>query len=228
MMWAVLPIKDLSEAKQRLAPVLAPHERRRLFAAMVEDVLAALARTPALDDILVVTRDPAAARLASHYGARVLPEAENRGQTSAVAAAAAELAAAHVDAMLAVPGDVPLITRGEIEAVLAAHGAAPAMTPAMTIVPAWDRRGSNCLLCSPPGLIPFAFGNDSFQPHLAAARAAGVEPRIVPLPGIGLDIDNPADLRMLLARPAETRCHAFLAESGIAARLAAEPDIAKG
>src|SRR5690606_19241786 len=112
----------------------------------------------------------------------------------------------------------------ELETVLDAHGPAPAVT----IVPAWDARGSNCIVCSPPGLIPFSFGNDSFGPHRAAAQAAGVEPRILRLPGIGLDIDNPAELRMLSTRPAASRAQDWLAASGVAARLAGEPERVKG
>ena len=72
------------------------------------------------------------------------------------------------------------------------------------IVPAHDRRGSNAILVSPPGAVPFAFGNDSFQPHLAAARAAGLDPVILPLPGIGLDCDNPEDMAMFAATPSAT------------------------
>ena len=214
-MWAVLPIKNLSDAKQRLAPVLSAGERRGLFAVMVEDVLSALAMADGLDGVLVITRDSDAAALARRYGARVLIEDANCGQTSAVQAGVQALAAEGADGMLAVPGDVPLVTPVEITAILAAHQA----SPAMTIVPAWDERGSNGIACSPPDLIPFSFGNDSFRPHLAAARAAGVEPRILKLPGLALDVDNPADLRALIARPATTRAHAFLVDSGIAVRL---------
>ena len=39
-LWAVVPVKDLQHAKQRLAGVLDAAERRALFAAMLEDVLA--------------------------------------------------------------------------------------------------------------------------------------------------------------------------------------------
>jgi 2-phospho-L-lactate guanylyltransferase (CobY/MobA/RfbA family) len=44
-----------------------------------------------------------------------------------------------------------------------------------------------------------------------------VEPRILRLPGLGLDIDTPDDLRELLARGAGGATGAFLAASGIAA-----------
>jgi 2-phospho-L-lactate guanylyltransferase len=92
----------------------------------------------------------------------------------------------------------------------------------MTIVPARDQQGSNCIICSPPDSVALRFGDNSFFPHLEVARNAGIAPTIVPLPGIGLDIDNAADLEALLARPAETRSHAYLHESGIAARLSME------
>ena len=79
--------------------------------------------------------------------------------------------------------------------------------------------GTNCVLCSPPDVLPFAFGHDSFGPHCDAARARGITPRIVPLPGLGLDIDTPDDLRVFVARPAAGRILDYLRESGIAERL---------
>lgn len=216
-MWAVLPIKDLDAAKQRLTDVLSPAERRGLFRAMVEDVLAALAAVDALDGVMIVSGDPEAAALADRYGARLLHEPENQGHTAAVTTAASVLVAEGADGMVQVPGDVPLITAEEVAGVLAMHGAGRAMT----IVPAHDERGSNCVVLSPPDVMPLRFGNDSFFPHLASARERGLEPRIVEMPGLALDIDTPADLTLLLQRPAPTRTHVFLDESGIAARLGA-------
>jgi len=217
-MWAVVPAKDFTQAKQRLADVLSADQRRALFAAMFEDVLAALGATAALAGVLVVTRDATAAVLARRYGAVVLEEAANRGQSAAVATAAAWLAARHdAEGMLAVPGDVPLATAAEFAQVIAAHGA----SPAMTIVPARDGRGSNCLVCSPPELIDFQFGNDSCAPHLRAARAAGVTPRVLRLPGLGLDIDRPDDLAALVQMSGYTRAQQWLRANAVAERLAA-------
>lgn len=214
-MWAVLPAKDMVDAKQRLAEALSPAERRLLFRTMYEDVLAALTRAARLSGVAVITRDPEAGSVARAYGAHLIPEPENRGQTAAIERAAAELTASGASGMVTIPGDAPLITGAEIDAVVATHGTGRAMT----IVPAHDRRGSNCIAVTPPGLIPFSFGNDSFRPHLAAARERGIEPRILDLPGIALDIDTPDDLRLLIARGGDTRTHAYLASSGIAARL---------
>ena len=81
--WAMVPVKDFGGAKQRLAGILGPLERRRLAIVMLEDVLSALRRTPALAGIIVVTRDSTAKDIAETYGARVLSEPENQGQSAA-------------------------------------------------------------------------------------------------------------------------------------------------
>ena len=216
---AVLPVKDRGDAKQRLAGFLNASERQRLALAMAEDVLETLARVPGLSDIVVVTRDERAAALAERHGAWVLTEPSNDGQSVAVERAAAALSREGANSLLQVPGDVPGASVEEIDAVLAAHEGTGADRPAVTLVPAHDRRGTNCVLCTPPGVLPFHFGHDSFGPHCAAARAQGIAPRILPLPGLGLDIDTPDDLRAFAARPVPGRTLDYLRESGIAARL---------
>ena len=216
-MWAVLPAKDFADAKQRLAGVLSAPERRQLFRTMFADVLAALAACPSLDGIVVMTRDAEAAEMGTLHGARILGEPANLGQTEAVSRAVAVLVADGVTGVATFPGDIPLATTAEIETVLRRHR--DETPPAMTIVPAHDRRGSNCIVLSPPTLIPFQFGNDSFAPHLAAARARRIEPTVLDLPGLALDIDTPDDLLCLLARTGDSRTHAYLEDSGIAGRL---------
>ena len=204
---AVVPVKNLGNVKQRLAGVLGQPERTALFRAMLEDVLEALAGASSLAGIALVTRDDEAIALAERYGAECLIEPENRGHTAAVEFAARALADRGAGALLQVPGDIPRVTSEEIEEVIAAH--APA--PAVTIAPSRDFRGSNAVLCSPPDVFPFRFGDDSFYPHLAAARGIAVEPTVIELPGIGLDIDTPDDLEAFLASPSDTRAYRLLA-----------------
>ena len=216
---AVLPVKDFGHAKQRLAGFLSAVERRLLAEAMAEDVLETLSQVSELSEIIVVTRDERAFELAARHGARVLAEPSNDGQSAAVERAAAAMGRAGVESLLQVPGDVPGASADEIAAVLAAHGRASDGAPAVTLVPSYDRRGTNCVLCSPPDVLPFAFGHESFGPHCEAARAQGIAPRIIALPGLGLDIDTPDDLRAFVARPAAGRTLDYLRESGIAERL---------
>jgi 2-phospho-L-lactate/phosphoenolpyruvate guanylyltransferase len=191
--WAAVPVKEFAGAKQRLGSLLTPRQRHDLAAAMLEDVLAVLADA-VLAGVMVNTVDPLAAELAHRYGARVVTDGARDGHTGAVAAMARILAAERQEAMLTVPGDIPRVTATEIASVVEARRPAPSIT----IVPAHDERGSNAVLCSPPLVMPLRFGDDSFLPHLAAARAIGIEPTIVRLPGIGLDIDQPRDIQALL------------------------------
>jgi 2-phospho-L-lactate guanylyltransferase len=214
-LWAVVPVKDLAHAKQRLAGVLDAAERQGLFAAMLEDVLAALAASEALAGSLVVTRDPLARDLAAGYGARVLVEPVNRGHTAASTLGAATLAAEGAAGMLQLPADLPLLTAPDVDAVLQAH----AQAPSVTLAPSRDRRGSNAVACSPPDLLPLRFGDDSFFPHLECARSLGIEPAVVERPGLALDVDTPADLAAFLATPSATRAYAYLMQGGIAERL---------
>jgi 2-phospho-L-lactate/phosphoenolpyruvate guanylyltransferase len=189
--WAAVPVKEFAGAKQRLSPLLTSQQRQALAAAMLEDVLAALADAP-ISGIMVNTLDPLATEIARRYGARVITDNARDGHTGAVAAMARILAEEGND-MLALPGDIPRVTATEIAAVIEARRAAPSLT----IVPAHDGRGSNAVLCSPALVMPLQFGDDSFVPHLAAARALGIEPTVVGLPGIGLDIDQPRDIEVL-------------------------------
>ena len=94
------------------------------------------------------------------------------------------------------------------------------------IVPALDLGGSNCVACSPPDCMEFGFGLDSFRRHISIARERGIVPQVAKLPGIGLDIDTPEDLKMLIetidkdARDGrEYSTVRFLTSSGIVQRL---------
>ena len=204
---AVVPVKDLGNAKQRLAGVLGQPQRTALFRAMLEDVLEALSGVTSLAGIVIVTCDEEAMAMAKVCGAECLVEPKNRGHTAAVDFAARALSSRGAGALLQVPGDIPRVTSEEIEAVIAAH--APA--PSVTIAPSRDHRGSNAVLCSPPDVFPFRFGDDSFHPHLAAARAIGIEPTVIERAGIGIDIDTPDDLEAFLASPSDTRAYRLLA-----------------
>ena len=215
-LWAVVPVKELPNAKRRLAGVLAPAERHALFRAMLEDVLSALAASAGLAGILMVTRDAEARRLAEACGARVLIEEVNQGHTAASTLGARALAKEGRAGMLQLPADIPLVRPDDIGALLQTHQVAPAVT----LAPSRDRRGSNAVACSPPDLLPLRFGDDSFVPHLQRARALGIEPRIVERPRLALDVDTPDDLAAFLAAPSKTRAYAYLAESGIARRMA--------
>ena len=217
--WAVIPVKETSGAKERLADAVPRHLRPGLALAMLEDVLASVAKTlhqgpRGLAGIAVVTLDPAARALAQRYGARILTEDARGGHTGAVAAAARTLAAEGKHGMLQMPGDIPLVSADEISLLLAQRRPAPSFT----IAPSHDDLGSNAVLVCPPTAVPLTFGDDSFYPHLRAAQACGIEPKIVRQPGIGRDIDRPEDIWAFVELRSHTRAQAFLERHGLTPR----------
>ena len=119
--WAVVPVKELTGAKQRLSSCLTPEERRALATIMLEDVLDALSAVSQLAGILVVTLDPGATSLAGRYGARIVTEGAREGHTGAVTAGARLLVREGRAGMMTMPGDIPRVSSAEIAATLAAH-----------------------------------------------------------------------------------------------------------
>ncbi len=214
-LWAVVPVGPFAQAKRRLMPCLAPHERVACARAMLADVLSALGRCTELAGTVVVTGDADAAAMAEAAGALVLHDSENAGVGAAAEMAARHLAREGRDGMLLIPADLPLIRPEDIAAIVRAHRAAPSVT----LVPASVDGGTNALACSPPDAIGFRFGADSFRLHREAARERGIEATVLELARVGRDIDRPDDIAAFLACPTATRSYACLSANGIAHRL---------
>jgi len=214
-MWCIIPIKSLNQAKHRLKHVLYPDERQEFFKAMFEDVLSTMMSVPDFEQVAVATVCPAACIIAKKYGAIVLSTSQDEGQTAAVERSAKILDARGITSMLVIPGDVPLVTVEEIKIVLDLHEKAPSMT----IVPAQDELGSNCIALSPTIAAPLRFGPNSYFPHLETARKLGLSLQSPKLPGLGLDIDTPEDLLVLSRQTVCTRAQEYLRKKKIMERL---------
>ena len=203
----LIPVKNLSSAKQRLAALLDQPSRTRLAQAMLHDVLSTLQGWKNRPQIAVVTGDPYAVSLAREYGFEIIPEPDNPGETAAIEMATGVALERGADSTLVIPADIPLIQAWELEEIMK-H--APA--EGSVLVPAADGRGTNAAFRRPANLFPLRFGNDSFKPHHAAAQATGKPCVVLNLPGIAADVDNPADLRQLLSLPGETRAQRLARE----------------
>lgn len=201
----LVPVKNLSGAKQRLAAVLDQPARTALAQAMLRDVLAAIASWARRPACAIVTSDPFAIDLAKKYAFEVIPDPANPGETGAIEMATQLCAARGVQSTLVIPADIPLIEARELEQVFS-----QAPDAGSVLVPAADGRGTNAAFRRPANLFPLRFGNDSFRPHLAAAQATGKPCKVLQLPGIALDVDNPADLHEVIQRPGEGRTQGLL------------------
>jgi 2-phospho-L-lactate/phosphoenolpyruvate guanylyltransferase len=189
---AILPIKSFDQAKQRLRHELAAHDRRALVEAMFADALVALGRVQTLERIVVVSGDRIAQRIAGGYGATVV-EDDERGHNNAAAKGIESIQRDDIERALLVPGDCPLLSPGDLNALLA-H---PAGEHSALIVPDRHGTGTNALLLTPPDVLAPSFGPDSCRRHQADASAAGVAAEVVELDSLALDVDTPEDLEAL-------------------------------
>jgi 2-phospho-L-lactate guanylyltransferase len=187
---AVLPVKSFSRAKQRLGEAVGSGEREELAAAMVNDVLSTLATVPEIDDVVVVTAEPIAARAGEEAGATVVDDPEEAGQSAAAARGIDAALVRGADRVLLVPGDCPALDLHELSALLARPGE-------VVIVPDRHGTGTNALVLTPPTVIAPSFGAGSFARHAALGRAAGAAVKVSELPSLALDVDTPDDLAAL-------------------------------
>lgn len=212
----LVPIKDTATAKQRLAAVLDQPSRTELAQAMLHDVLTTLHKWENRPPVGIVTGDSYATNLAAEYGFEVIPDRDNPGETGAIEMATRICVERGVDFTMVIPADIPLIQAWELDKILRY---APA--EGSVLVPAGDGRGTNAALRRPADLFSLRFGNDSFKPHHAAAQAAGKPCIVLQLPGIAVDVDNPADLLQLIALPGRTRAQQLARQWNLSDRLQA-------
>ncbi len=193
----LVPIKEAAYAKQRLATILTMKERIELARAMCHDVLQTLAEWNDHPEVNVVTTDAFARELAARFKFGVIGD-NNSGETHAIALATSESKARGATCTWVIPADIPLASSEELQAIAEA-----APSSGSVLVPDAAGRGTNAALRSPADLFPLRFGNDSYLPHLAAARATGLPYVTLQLPGIARDIDRPDDLLALAAADGE-------------------------
>lgn len=212
----LLPIKDLRNAKQRLAGVLTSEERFGLAQAMLTDTIRAVRGAKRADRIFVITNYEPAMEAAAKYSWEILREEHQISESASVDYASRLCADGGVTALLRLPLDLPLVRPGDIDDLLATECAAPAAV----MVPSRDGTGTNAILRMPPALFPSHFGQESFSKHRREAEQAGARIIVRRNDRLEMDVDDEADLHALLRHDlTNTATGKWLEESGVAARF---------
>lgn len=193
----LIPVKDLSRAKQRLAPWLSHEDRMALATAMFEDFCAAAVCARGMDRVYLVSNYGPAIERAEANGWEIIRETEQQSESASVDAASRHCAADGVTALARVPIDLPLVTPVDIDAIFQAVGP----TPSIVIVPSRSGTGTNALLRTPPTLFRSHFGPNSFPKHLAEGERCRAECFVLRNERLELDVDDWDDLQVLSARP---------------------------
>ena len=200
---ALIPVRSIAGAKKRLATCLDDARREELALAMLEDMLAALRASTALDRIVVVSSDAALLRHARRCGAETIEEGPAAlGLNAAVTFAAERLQAEGVTRLLTIPGDVPLLDPFEIDALFEVN----AERYPVIAAPSASATGTNALVTSPPTVIDFRFEGESLDAYRRECRDRGVEMLILCLESFAIDLDTPADLDALPIKDGYRTC----------------------
>jgi 2-phospho-L-lactate guanylyltransferase len=192
-LWAIVPVKPLRRGKSRLAGTLNEDQRTALNRSLLTHTLETLSDLKEVDGVLVVSRDPNALTIAREHGARTVQEDGQPELNTALKRATIVAQVYATRGVLVLPADLPLITRDDI-LTLIKRAVEP---PVVVIAPDRHGKGTNALLISPPGLIEYDFGENSFQRHCELIKKAGARLEIVDLPSLGLDLDVPEDFELI-------------------------------
>lgn len=171
---AVLPVKTFGRAKSRLGGL----DRPALAAAMVADVLEALAQLPELE-VVVVSSEPSLRA--------DVPDPAETGHNGAALLGIREALARGAERVLLLAGDCPAVDPDELRDLLATE-------EPVAIVPDRHGTGTNALLLTPPDRFVPSFGPGSFARH---RELAGADVRVAELPSLMHDVDTLDDLRSL-------------------------------
>jgi 2-phospho-L-lactate guanylyltransferase len=191
---AVVPVKGFSSANARLDSVLSEEERSSLAEGLFLDLIMKLPRCRCVDEILVVTADPSAARQARWFGHKALEQAADEGHAEAASAGARYALDEGAERVVMLPVDCPLLDTEELDAHI---GRSPR---SVLIVPDRHGTGTNALQLSPPDIFVPAFGPDSCARHVSRARAAGVSFALEQVESLAIDLDTPEDMSLLRDR----------------------------
>ncbi len=191
--WAIVPVKPLRFGKSRLSTILSAEQRAVLNRRLLQHTLDVLTGIDEIDNILVISRDPAALAISRSKGAHTLLEDGTPHLNTALKRATSLARAQAAHSLLILPADLPLLAPTDVRAILKRGRIAP------VVVIAPDRRkdGTNGLFVDPAGLIEYGFGPGSYERHCERARQAGANLEILTRKALGLDLDLPEDMDLL-------------------------------
>jgi 2-phospho-L-lactate guanylyltransferase len=203
--FAVVPVKTLQKSKTRLSSVFSFQERSLFTLAMLEDVLSAL-KSSEVDRVIIVSSDSTVKKFVKDLDATFLEE-KTQGLNQALNQATEWCIRNSAESVLVLPADIPLVTSKDINQLVKL-----ATNNSMVISPS-QNGGTNALLQSPPGIVSFCFGPDSFKKHVGKALAENVQTKIYASASLMLDIDSETDFEQLLKMGKHTVSYSFLKQS---------------
>lgn len=190
---ALVPIKALIDAKQRLNPALTQSQRQQLSQAMAHDVLSALSSVPNLA-LSVCAGDDFGVELAQKFNATLIHDSElpSAGLDAIAATYSQRMTTQGYSHAMIVHADIPLLTTNTLERIFDSEAS-------HDVILVTDRHGAGTNIVSWRLRSGFAtnFGTDSRARHLTQCAELNLRACEIHCDNAALDIDTPSDLQLL-------------------------------
>ncbi len=189
-LWAIIPIKPLRRGKSRLSSILSEQEREDLNHNLLIHSINCLKQVKEVDQIVVISHDPAALSFSREFGVKTIQENRNTNLNNALRKATQAAKAFSASKILVIPADLPLILPEDLSELISKSKSAP------EIIISPDRKmyGTNALFINPTGIMDYDFGQWSFKKHIEQAERKKIRVEIYNNDRIGFDLDLPEDL----------------------------------
>jgi 2-phospho-L-lactate guanylyltransferase len=196
--WVLVPVKILSDSKQRLEARLGTN-RAGFTEAMLTDVFEAMIASNTASHVAVVTADPTVSMIAGQKGFHVVKESGSAGMISAIERGIDAIGEWGGRRTAVLHADIPLITGAEFDRVIHEFERQTGDEErCIGLCPSADRNGTNCLIMDGHPGFSFCYGPDSYRLHVECAHNSGY--RLISLysPTISMDIDDEQDLEAMM------------------------------
>ncbi len=193
----IIPVREFTNTKLRLSPVLSKAQRAKLTLALLRKVLSEVERSNAVEAIVVTSRPDLVARhILDFPKTRVIKESKHHGGVNSAMRDGLKAAGKRYPAssVLLIPSDLPFLSFRALDKV-----ALLMEKYDLLISPSSKLDGTSLLAFNlESGRIPFHYDDDSFNKHRAEAKKMKIKHRILRMRGFSFDVDSGSDLRNLM------------------------------
>ena len=188
-MWALIPINDFSESFSRLSEHLDIDQRRELTKILATHVFEALCSIRTIEKIVVLSNEREWLKSFDNQKITILKDPEIKRLKEKITHTSKWIQNQGIQQMLYLSVDLPFVQETDIAKFIAEHQGG------LSIVKAHKENGTNALILDLPATLEFQFGVNSFDKHLAAAKAQKINTKILKIKNLSLDIDTWNDLQ---------------------------------
>ena len=188
-MWALIPINDFSGSLSRLSEHLDRDQRKEMTQILATQVIEALYSVQSIEKIVVLSNERQWLKSFDNQKIIILKDPEIKKLKAKITHAANWIQSQGANQMLYLSVDLPFVQEKDITKFITEHQGG------LSIVKAHKENGTNALILDFPAILEFQFGVNSFDKHLAAAKAQKINTKIVEIKNLSLDIDTWNDLQ---------------------------------